>query len=1144
MILNSNAAQKMDASSMHTCILCSGTATFFSKESFMAHNREFHRDNKVVFHKLQELESSKKELTGQLNNIKAELRNLYKRNLAKKETVELVQKEIDSLKRKIKDKDRDIKYFKTLLQNERSTSQPEDPTQLVKCFKQKMDKEFYCLLDSITRTPITPSKSQGNTSESNTSLVSEDVPLKKRVSVLEQKVDQLSTLENEFAKFKAQLLQKGDIPFPNQGFNEGSDEDKKNIDDLRSLLHEKEQEVELVKKLSGKYKESEKMSCKESTILQERLTNTSEVVQDLNNKNKHLVEELSKSLQSLKFAQGMINDLNQEKSNIETEIVAHEKKIIQQSDEIELLKENAVTVDEEGFEEKMKLVQEQLDRADKEIQQNKLIIEKQDQELVKAYNGQTLLDEDVQSLQELKSLMDDLQREKKEAEHQRIQWQEKLDHLENLNQSLIEEKETLVFQLKDFEVYKEQRGSMIDQLNDRVEELEKEKMDGEKELMRVKSQKDELQRELKDLQKAHSRCRQDQKDRQDSYERSIESLRGQMEQLLKEESETSKHLQLKFEVQEKDFHQQISQLQSEVCSEKDQVRSLTAQLGEVKDKHQNEIESNKKLQEKIGQLEADIKMNRETPTYDDHKLIELEEALVVAQNKLTQSVSNKQHLEAEFKDLIQQLSNEQSKFEQVQLKMEDIEKQSDLKKEDHEKLVKELKRKFNVERDELKEQIKTLEESLKTKLEFSQNSSKIEIEKLNKEIEELNRKLKEECDKVDTLKYQNDETVKGMFDHQQILSQTKAEHEQQFTTFKTQIQSLEKELEEKTSSNETQRNEMLAKLKALEKDIDESKKNRSKLTRDNEKLTVNNNSMMLNLFEKKELDKVNKNKIQRLTNKVQELESQAGKYSNSDIKAAEAKIIELSKDLFTFEQLYNDSVVDCDLMSKKMRESEFDLVDSQEEVGKLKEKCEQMEKIANESGVQKEERGKEFKNTKDELTLHIQQVRKLTEVNQANESKLEAMQKSFEIAKSSKEEIKEQLGDEKQKNQALQDELELMREAIKKLKNEATMNTSKEKQSNGSIVEPQQQQQQRQEKKDGKPLQMNKATVEETFRSKASQSNEDDKSDANYSSSFDDDTDSTTTNSASSSTTSKASGDHPSVSNRTKDENQSVPFKR
>ena len=348
----------------------------------------------------------------------------------------------------------------------------------------------------------------------------------------------------------------------------------------------------------------------------------------------------------------------------------------------------------------------------------------------------------------------------------------------------------------------------------------------------------------------------------------------------------------------------------------------------------------------------------------------------------------------------------------------------------------------------------------------------------------------------------------------------------------------------KTSSNATQRNQMLAKLKVLEKDFDESKNNLSKLTRDNEKLTVDNNSMMLNLFEKKELDKVNKDKIQTLTKKVHELESQAGKSSEGDIKAAEAKIIELSKDLFTFEQLYNDSVVDCDLLSKKMRESEFDLVDCQEKVGKLKEKCEQMEKTGDETGVQKEEMGKELKNTKDELTLHIQQVRNLTEVNQANESKLEAMQKSFEIDKSSKEEIKEQLDDEKQKNQALQDELELTREEIKKLQNESTPKTSKEKQSNDSIVKPQQQQQQHQEKKDGKPLRMNKATVEETFRSKASQSNEDDKSDANYSSSFDDDTDSTTTSSASSSTTSKASGDHPSVSNHTKDENQSVPFKR
>ena len=1072
MILNSNVVQKMDVSNMQTCILCSGTATFFSKESFMAHNREFHRDNKVVFYKLQELESSKKELTGHLNNIKAELRNLYKRNLAKKQTVELVQKEIDSLKRKIKDKDRDIKYFKTLLQNERSTSQPEDPTQLVKLFKERMDKEFYCLLDSMSKPSFeTNSKSQRETNST------EDNLLKEKLSTLEEKVGQLSALESEFKELKAQLSS------PKEESNEASDENKETVDKLRSLLLEKEQEVELVKKLSVKYKESDEMRCKESSILQERLVNTSEVMQDLNNKNKHLFEELAKSLQSLKSAQRVINDLNQEKSNIETKITSHEKKISQQSVEIESLKNNAVTVDEEGFAEKLKLVQEQLLRVDEEVQQKKSIIEEQDQKLVNAYKGQTLFDQEIQSLQdekqELTTLIDDLQREKKKAEQQRSQWEEKLNNLENLNQQLIEEKELLVFQLKDFEVYKEQRGSMIDQLNDRVEELEKEKMEGEKELMRVKSQRDELQRELKDLQKAHSRCRQDQKDMQDSYERSIESLRGQMEQLLKEESETSKHLQLKFEVQEKDFHQQISQLQSEVGSKKDQVQSLAEQLDEVKEKHQNEMKSNKKLQEKIDQLEAGIKMNREQPSEDEHKLIELKDALVEAQNKLAQSVSNKGHLETEVKDLTQQLSVEQSKFEQVQLKMNKVEKEMKLKENNHEKLVEELKRKLDVERGELEgeiekkmQKINILTESWEAKFELSQNSSKAEIEKLNKEIVELNRKLTEECDKVDTLKHQKDETERGISDHQEIRRQTKAEHEHQLTTFKTQIQLLEKELDEKSSANECQRNELLVKLKALENEWSDSKKNCSKLIRDNDKLTADNNSMMLDLFEKKEFDKVNKEKIQTLTKKIQDLEKQAGDSKSSEV--AEAKIIELSKELFTFEQQYNDSVVACDLMSKKMRESEFDLVKCQEEVSKLKEKCEQMEKIANKSSVEKEANQKELKNTKDELFRQIQQIQNLTKVNLENENKLEAMQKSFEIAKSSKEEIKEQLSDEKQKNKELQDELELMREAIKKLQNESIMNTSKEKQNDERISE-----QQLQEKMDGESLRMNDEIVDE-----------------------------------------------------------------
>ena len=127
----------------------------------MEHNQEFHRN--MIADKLKELESSKKEMSEKLVTIKGELRNLYKKDLAKKETVELVQHEIQILKRKIKEKDRDIKQFRIIMHNERckqrqqqqQQQQPTDTIQLVQHFKEKWDKEFYCLLDSISSSTAT-----------------------------------------------------------------------------------------------------------------------------------------------------------------------------------------------------------------------------------------------------------------------------------------------------------------------------------------------------------------------------------------------------------------------------------------------------------------------------------------------------------------------------------------------------------------------------------------------------------------------------------------------------------------------------------------------------------------------------------------------------------------------------------------------------------------------------------------------------------------------------------------------------------------------------------------------------------------------------------------------------------------------------
>ena len=575
----------------------------------MTHNREFHRENKVVFFKIQELEHARSDLAEKLATLKMELRNLYKRNLAKKQTVELVKQEIELLKLKIKERDRDIKYFKSILPNERSASQPEE---LIHLFKQRMDKEFYKLLDSISKPSMVKSKEQ-NLQVSSSTTTEDNHLVKERLSILEQKVSELSDLQSELKQIKAQLGPSKDVSDEYPGKN------KETIDKLTSLLREKEREVELLKTLGEKYKESDAMRSKESEILQDKLTKASEIVIVLNDKNKLMVDDLTKLYQSLESSKSMIKDLEQQKSEIQSKISSYENKIGDQSLEIESLqKHHPVNVEDGGYEEKLKLVEQQLHQVEKELKQKDLIIGEQERELVNAYNGQTMIEEDVQALlnekEELESLIEDLKNEKKDAEKQQSQWQEKVDNLEDQKRSMLEEKEMLVFQLKDFEAYKKQRESMISQLNERVKELEAEKIDSEKELARVKHDKDELQRELKDLHEAHSRCTQEKSELKESYEKSIESLRSQMEQLLHEETQTSEHLQLKLKEQEQDFQQQISQLESEVFSGKDQLQSLTKQLDELKTQHESKVTANNKLQEEVEKLEADIKLNQEAST--------------------------------------------------------------------------------------------------------------------------------------------------------------------------------------------------------------------------------------------------------------------------------------------------------------------------------------------------------------------------------------------------------------------------------------------------------------------------------------------------------------------------------------------------
>ena len=62
------------------------------------------------------------------------------------------------------------------------------------------------------------------------------------------------------------------------------------------------------------------------------------------------------------------------------------------------------------------------------------------------------------------------------------------------------------------------------------------------------------------------------------------------------------------------------------------------------------------------------------------------------------------------------------------------------------------------------------------------------------------------------------------------------------------------------------------------------------LVKENDKLNSDNKSMMLDLFEKSEYEKVNKEQILNLKIKIQDLENQTNSASSGDMKKAQEKI--------------------------------------------------------------------------------------------------------------------------------------------------------------------------------------------------------------------------------------------------------------
>ena len=344
----------------------------------------------------------------------------------------------------------------------------------------------------------------------------------------------------------------------------------------------------------------------------------------------------------------------------------------------------------------------------------------------------------------------------------------------------------------------------------------------------------------------------------------------------------------------------------------------------------------------------------------------------------------------------------QSKISQLEDNTAELEK-SKLKQE------KELIR-YKYDKGVLKDQLKHLEEKHDVcgrNLRELKESNKESIQGMRRQMEQL---MNEESGTSRHLeeKLQTQET-----NFNQEISQLK----NQLSTRDDQVVGLRKQL---SLVRETHQNELKVKLNSLNEDIEsrnkelslcqdqtdllkgqikdfkDIKRNNNKLAKDNEKLKIDNNSMMLDLFQKKEFEKVHKDKIQTLIGKISGLQQELNA-SGRVTETAEEKIIKLTKELVTCRYQYNDSIVDCDLMSRKMRESEFDLVTSQEKVEELKKICAELEISVKSSELKRESTGTELDVTKRKLAEQSDAIETLLKERQEDEAKIQMMK--VELAK-------------------------------------------------------------------------------------------------------------------------------------------------
>ncbi|XP_066913818.1 early endosome antigen 1-like [Clytia hemisphaerica] len=845
---------------------------------------------------------------------------------------------------------------------------------------------------------------------------------------LGQSSDDFCTLKNDVAAKSQDVANlKADLHIKTKKLEEAS----ATVANMKALLDEKEREADLVHQLKDRYKENAEKISQEASDLHQKFTQSSLLLEDLNNKNKLVVNDLAQAIHSLDSSKITISKLTEDKNVMEAKFRQNLTKIAEQSKLIEELEHRPTSKIREEMDEKIRLLSEQLTATDAELENHLKIIEQQDMELENAYKGTTTLNEQIGFLQHENTIFNQLLEEAKQESFEKCaEWETQMKDLQISHDSLARENHDLLCRLKDYEVANDDQAAKMEQLKVHVEELETQKIKDEERISLLVAERDELKAKLAAIQDEHSKCAEQKEDLRISFERSLEEekqsselaldrMRQDMQKLSAEETEKSKQLQTELDEKSIQLQNEISFLKGEVSSKSSELEQLTQQLQELQSKYEEEstrhIEQHETLNKTIINLETELATTKAQPKVDVEKIKTLEDALSEVSDKLKDSQSTKVDLEYLITDLRQDLLSGQRALDVANARATQLTNERELLEKEHSKMVENLRSEFEEKRVEVENILKIKEKESEEHV-VNLKSSESKQTSLRKEIVELKNQLEGETAKANDMRRQKDLAEKKFLNRQEQLAMA----EESVCNFRNQLAELKKQQSVRDDEHQVKIEELSTKICSLEKEgnrVDDEISSNQKLTIDNAKLTSEVKTLSAELSEKKILERTNVDEIQSLTAKIHRLEIKL----ETNGGTSKQKVFDLEEELSKLRQQHKDAVFNADTFTHKLTTSEEELASSRDEVKYLQEKvahCEMLVKDS-ESQLEKKQKEIEIKNTK--LRKQDNEITRFLDQRSELKAKITNLVRSTDAHKMAKELAEQKLKEEKMRSSELEE---------------------------------------------------------------------------------------------------------------------------